>query len=457
METYLIISLIFFLTIAIFRLNWALFIVLCALPTYLIRFSLFSVPSTLLEVMILIVFIVWFFKDKPWQRFKKSNWSKKRQKYPYYFEIIGILIAAFLGLIIANFNFSAFGIFKAYFLEPIMLYIVIINQSAKGFKKFIWPLILSALLVSIVAIFQQFSEPITLNNLWTQIKSIKVSSVFQYPNAVGLYLGPIIMLAFGLFLSYPKRSSLIESSQKLILLLTVFLSSLAIFFAQSEGALAALIIAFLSIAFLANKKSRKVAVIILIIGTIFLSLHPPSFKYIKTRATLMDLSGQIRQQQWQETIAMLKDGRLLTGAGLANYQTALAPYHQEGIFVKDINDPDWHRKVVWDKDYHKQAWQPVEIYLYPHNILLNFWTEITILGALLFLWLIARALFELIFLLKNLRYKQKSLALGVIGALIVIFVHGLVDVPYFKNDLAVLFWLIIAFAGIIKLRNKKGI
>lgn len=455
MEIYLIIFLILFSAIAIFRLNWALFILLTTLPAYLIRFSLFSIPSTLLEAMILIVFLVWFFKDKPWRRFKSSAWRKKRQKYPYYFEIIGILIAAWLGLIIANFNFSAFGIFKAYFLEPIMLYIVIINQSAKGFKKFIWPLAISALFLSIIAIFQQFSDISNVNQLWTQINMIKVSSVFPYPNALGLYLGPIVMLTIGLFLSYPKKGSLIESSQKLFLLLTIFLSTIAIFFARSEGALAALIITALIIAVIANKKSRKIAVIFFIISAISLSLYPPSYNYLKTRITLMDLSGQIRQQQWRETIDMLKDGRLLTGAGLANYQEALLPYHQEGIFVKDINDPDWHRKVVWDKEYHKKAWQPVEIYLYPHNILLNFWTEITILGAILFIWLIIRALFELIFLYKKLSPNQKSISLGVIGALIVIFIHGLVDVPYFKNDLAILFWLIIALAGIIKIKNEK--
>jgi len=34
----------------------------------------------------------------------------------------------------------------------------------------------------------------------------------------------------------------------------------------------------------------------------------------------------------------------------------------------------------------------------------------------------------------------------------VILIHGLVDVPYFKNDLAILFWLIF---GIIFLLDKK--
>ena len=42
-----------------------------------------------------------------------------------------------------------------------------------------------------------------------------------------------------------------------------------------------------------------------------------------------------------------------------------------------------------------------------------------------------------------------------IGAIIVIVVHGLVDVPYFKNDLAVMFWLFLAMVSIIKLEEKN--
>ncbi len=34
----------------------------------------------------------------------------------------------------------------------------------------------------------------------------------------------------------------------------------------------------------------------------------------------MDHSGQIRRSQWKETWEMLKDNRIIQGAGLANYK-----------------------------------------------------------------------------------------------------------------------------------------
>ena len=37
-----------------------------------------------------------------------------------------------------------------------------------------------------------------------------------------------------------------------------------------------------------------------------------------------------------------------------------------------------------------------------------------------------------------------ALQLGVLLALVAVVVHGLVDVPYFKNDLCLLFWTLVA-------------
>lgn len=170
----------------------------------------------------------------------------------------------------------------------------------------------------------------------------------------------------------------------------------------------------------------------------------------------MDLSGQIRRQQWKETIQMLSDGRYISGAGLSNYQEAVKTFHQEGIFVKN-DDPDWYRKVVWNDEYKKKVWQPVEIYMYPHNIFLNFWTEIGLLGALLFTWLIGRYFYEAIRLQSKLDRAARMMALGLIGAMSALCIHGLVDVPYFKNDLSVLFWLLIALLGILKIKRKQNL
>jgi len=121
---------------------------------------------------------------------------------------------------------------------------------------------------------------------------------------------------------------------------------------------------------------------------------------------------------------------------------------------KRLDDPEFDKWVAISLEYQQKVWQPLEIYLYPHNIFLNFWSELGLAGMLLFVWIIGKFLM-LDFRLLISDYKNKSLILGLTGAMIVIVVHGLVDAPYFKNDLAVLFWLLIGMLGVLNLELKN--
>ena len=48
------------------------------------------------------------------------------------------------------------------------------------------------------------------------------------------------------------------------------------------------------------------------------------------------------------------------------------------------------------------------------------------------------------YLAGKIRKYSRIVGAGLLGSLTVLVVHGLVDVPYFKNDLSFLFWIIIA-------------
>ena len=227
---------------------------------------------------------------------------------------------------------------------------------------------------------------------------------------------------------------------------------LAIVFARSEGALVGMAVGLFALIFgLAGGRARWGIGLICLIGLIGLMLAAPARQLIMEKATFSDLSGQIRLQQWKETWNMLKDGRLITGAGLANYQTAIKPYHQAGIFFNFDNDPNFRNNLVFGgADYKAKHWQPTEIYLYPHNFFLNFWSETGLLG------LIAILLILIKFFTDYLRTDQarRPLYLVLISVMIAIVVHGLVDVQYFKNDLSVLFWLVIGCAVLIQKQER---
>ena len=83
----------------------------------------------------------------------------------------------------------------------------------------------------------------------------------------------------------------------------------------------------------------------------------------------------------------------------------------------------------------------MEVFQYPHNILLNIWSETGLLG------LIAFSCILITWVRRGSGPRTTDLILPILTALLV---HGLVDVPYFKNDLAVAFWLFVLITTSLK-------
>ena len=92
-----------------------------------------------------------------------------------------------------------------------------------------------------------------------------------------------------------------------------------------------------------------------------------------------------------------------------------------------------------------------ETLLYPHNFLLNFWVEIGLLGFVSFVWILVYFFQRAIQALRSSDKEQKVYVICISAGMVALLVHGLVDVPYFKNDLAVLFW---ALFGLMEVHNK---
>lgn len=455
MNILLLIYSVLFIILCFKNLRLALLLTIFLLPSYLLRFTICNFPTTLLEVSILISFTTWFIKNH--KTILKKKVGLNRNPYPFGFEIILILAVSFAAIFVNGVNGSSLGIFKAYFLEPIMFFVLIINtfKGSKGLKQIIMALAYSTLVVSAFAVYQKITGQFILNDFWANPENRRVVSFFGYPNAVALYLGPIVPLLTGLFFWQLKnKGNLKLFGEQIVLLFSIGLNIAAIYFSKSKGALLALVISLFLVAFLMLKKKWKI-----IILTIFILVSGSLFYFQKDWIKLQlssNLSYQIRSIQWDETIKMLQNGNILWGSGLSKYQEAVAPYHQEGFFFNKDADPDFRRKAVFgsDQKYRDERWQPLEIYLYPHNIFLNFWVELGFFGMMIFIFLILRFIFiSLKYYFQNKNNRNSVIALGLFGSMSVVLFHGLFDVPYFKNDLSVLFWIIIALLSLFKLQK----
>ena len=448
------ILLILFAILAWRRIDIATGLVIFLLPTYLIRFTVLGIPFTLLEGMILILFLVWVIKQKNKITFTNYKWW-----------ILALLVFSTLSVLIAPDRMAALGIWKAYFVEPLMLFLVLINyprlQSGKA-RAVISPWVLvtkalsaSALVVAIPAIIQKWWPIGIANSFWAEEATRRVTSWYGFPNAVGLYLAPIVVLLVGwLLVSLLERRR--DKSRLYGYFGIIALSVGAIIFARSEGAVIGVLagIIFLGIFYPSKKRRRSMLRLYILAGVIISMAFIPSVRsYIVEKASLSDLSGQIRLQQWRETSEMLQDGRMLSGVGLSGYPMSVEPYHQEGIFYNFENDSDFQRKLVWgDDEYKATHWQPTEIYQYPHNFFLNFWSEIGLLGMLTMIVLMLKMVINY-WKIKNPDNRKYYIVL--LAVMATIFVHGLVDVQYFKNDLSVLWWLLFGLSWVVVKAKKE--
>ncbi len=426
----LAISYLLFAVLSWKRLNWAVLLVIAGLPTYLIRFRLGPLPMTFLEGMILITIIVWIVKRKAWNlHVLRSTF------YVLRWPLALFLITATAAMLVAPDLRAAAGAWKAYFIEPILFFIVLNDLLTCGQlskKHLISALSVTALLLSLYAIYQRFTG-FGIPTPWDAER--RVTSIFPYPNALGLFLGPLVPLFIVEFFTNKK---LLTDSYWLITIITTLAT---IIFAKSTGALVGVAAGLLVMAGLwfisrnrawrnesgiRNQKLRsKKSIIhnslfIIPLATIIaLAITWTSFPQLRGELFLRDWSGHVRRTQWTETWEMLKD-RPLLGAGLAGYKKVLAPYH----------------KATY-----------LEIFEYPHNLVLNFWSETGLLGLVAFLWLVVTFFYSTFKKLGSRYY-----LLGPIAAMVTLLIHGLVDVPYFKNDLAILFWIVYAL-GVANNKN----
>ena len=166
---------------------------------------------------------------------------------------------------------------------------------------------------------------------------------------------------------------------------------------------------------------RLLRFVLMILGFWLLPLNDylASFKQqlFNPQFDLQASSLEIRASQWQEASQFLSDN-FFFGAGLSGYQEAIAFYHQV----------DW-----------------IEVYLYPHNIVLNFWIELGLLGLVAWIAIMIYVLKTLL----SLHRQSNAWAWPLSMFWLTWLAHGLVDVPYFKNDLSVLFFIMLAFSLVV--------
>ncbi|MEK9157512.1 MAG: O-antigen ligase family protein, partial [Patescibacteria group bacterium] len=346
------------LSIRHFRIALPLFIAL--LPTYLIRFSIGPLPTTFLEVCFWVLFGSWIIHKG---RHVGRPLQTPSRSFTITVFIFIILSVTSLAVVPGEHVISSLGLWRAYFLEPFlfgwMVWEILSTAKDPSLRQdlpdeghatrlqLFLSLAFSGFILAVLGIVQ-YATGLGIPAPWDV--ELRITSVFDYPNALGLFLAPILsaLLVFGVS-TWKKRLA----HEKMFVAGASFFTFIAIVLAQTEAALVAIpgaLFISLLVSPLSSQKQKIAATLLAMVALVGAFAFSPA----REKLLLRDLSGQVRLSQWSETLSLLAD-HPLTGAGIGYYPELLRAYHQD--------------------------WQ-YEIFQYPHMLLLNVWVELGLFGVL---------------------------------------------------------------------------
>jgi O-antigen ligase len=375
--------------------NYLIAITIVFLPTYLIRLSVFGIPTNGLDALIFLTLVSYLVQKKcsPFEFYRK------------YKAICWGLLAFFVGLLISilvNHNYSVgLGIMKSWFILPIA-FVWVVYAEAKSGKNvkdvYIW-LYLSMFWVSAASLI--FGK-ITFDG--------RLQGIFNSPNYLAMYLAPGIIIA----LSQIKNASSKIKNQIFFLLLSASLAVILVTFylTYSYAAWVAVMSSLLIALIIKNKQVfefKKTILTILVLSLlVFSQWNSQKFRDLRMAGERSSLSSRI--MIWSSAEKILEDNAFF-GIGPGNFQNKYLEYQKY-----------YPPYLEWAVPH-------------PHNLYLAIWLYSGVAGmagflAIILLWF------------KEMAKKEKdAIWLASFAIMMYFLLHGLVDTTYFKNDLAVIFWL----------------
>jgi O-antigen ligase len=355
------------------------------------------VPFSVLELIIYLVFGFWLFLKVKNNGLRFLSFKCFGYERPIFLIFLGVTLSTLFSVCL---NVSA-GIWKGWFLAPLLFLVVLTDviRARKQIRDLLAALTLSGAATAIISIFYWLNNDLTYDG---RLKAFYLSA-----NHLAMYLSPILILSFFLFFLVKRKVF------KFLLILVYTLLILVIYLTFSYGAWLGLLIALVFV-LVVNKKKKVVFLGALLAICLMFFVQFPSDKF----QAMIDFaypSLNSRLVIWQSAWEIIKDHPLIgIGPGLfqkyyLNYQPRFEPYLEWAV-------PQ------------------------PHNLFLAFWLQTGLIGLIGFGWLL------IVFFAKNLKKNRSIFDILLMAVMVYILTHGLIDTPYWKNDLSIIFWLIIGLS-----------
>ena len=300
--------------------------------------------------------------------------------------------------------------------EPILVYLLARRYlSVQTLRYGVYAILIAACVLSVVGLGLFFTGQ---GIITAEGGSQRLTSVYGSPNNVALLLGRCIPFTLSLMLA-------LSPPRKWVFVLMLLLFGITTLLTQSTGALFVGIPAGVITVFILYFGKRALLPVMALIG--FVGVTAALLTQISPRvAKLLSFSegtNFIRLRVWESTLGILQS-QPLAGLGLDQFL-----YQYRGKFVK----PD----AIWDSNLN-----------HPHNIILDFWIRLGILGLV---WLLIVQWLFWSHVTKSLCFitdtTNRAILIGCAGSMMTILAHGLVDNSYFVIDLSLIFMFLLVIVS----------
>jgi len=396
--------------------RWLLAITAACLPLYAVRWDYGRLPTTLLENLVVATVLVYLVAL--WRERQLGRLLSLRTAYDI--PILLLLLAGIVSLLVAKDHRAALGLYKAYFIEPVVLFYVATDllRQRDDFRTLLLGFGIGTSLFALLNIGYFIAAFVTN----TVQYGAPPSAIYTSSNEVAMFLEPPAGFATAFFLFSDQRRD-----RRLALAWAICLG-VALILTFSRGAYLALaVFAVLTLITVRPGLRRPLLAIAVVaaafvVVTIVVASNTPlmesRFSYVALNYTL-----QTRSIIYVATWQMLTAHPIL-GLGLGGYLYVLHGFPE----------------------------------IYPHDVYLAFWAELGLLGLVAFAIILGGLLWRGRRALPQAAGFERALLWGALGSFVLWGVHGIFDTPYWKNDMSVEFWLVAAIevAAIRRLVSNPG-
>ncbi len=404
-------------------------------PFFLFPVKLYIYAFPLVEILILLTTCAWILRTTidyaRWRQTSNSQFPLKvfatsRHSLSVMDYLLAIwVMLGLIALIWSPRKDEAFTELRTIFIEPFLFYTIFRTSklSKEQILYIVDAFLIAGLAVALIGLFQYVQGEAIIT---AEGGSRRLASVYGSPNNVALFLGRCIPFALAFVLGN------LNNRRRIFYLCALVPMGFALLLTQSVGGLfIGVPLSVAAVCWLSLRGRARLVLLgfvtIVIIG-FFFSLQSERF------ARVLDFSSGTnfyRVRAWLSATNVIGD-HPITGLGLDQFL-----YEFRGKYIL----PD--------------AWQEPNL-SHPHNIILDFWVRLGLAGMILLIglqavfWKKVAALY---------RHSQKQdrlylpLIIGLIGSMVNLNAHGMIDNSIFVIDLSYVFVLLMALTHITNVRS----